>query len=238
MFKLTILATLALGTMAFAQTDKNNFSSTGNNSSALLAQKGNKGNKGESKNKEGSNKKSSHDGNQKAKQNKSIENKNSNTDYKKGDKSHQLNQNNSGKQNKENHDKGNYNFKKNENGRADNGKKMQNEKGQPNHGYMYVNNHGYFSPNNYGYWRSKQARNKHQQYHPFYEFQAIEGFNLIISRNGFLYTETDYKINLINVRLAERRKANQITVVQYDMYTSRILYLQQRRAALEINIEL
>lgn len=238
MFKLTILAALALGTMTSAQTDKNIFSPAGNNSSALLAQKGNKGNKGESKHKEGSDKKSSHDGNQKAEQNKSYENKNSNTDHNKGDKSHQPNQNYSGKQNKGNHDKGNNNFKKNEKGHVAKGKKIHYEKGNPNHGYMYLNNHGNFSPNNYGYWRSKQAKNKHKQYHPYYEYQAIEGFNLIITRNGFLYTETEYKINLINVRLAERRKANLITVVQYDMYTSRILYLQQRRAALQINIEL
>ncbi len=232
MKKTILIATLAALTLAFTQANENKFTSIENNSSALLAQKGNKGG---SKNKGGSNKKSTHEEKSNSKSNKPSGLQPSNGNGNKGNKSPENNPSNFEKENKRNKSNGNY---KNDKGHTGKNKKKPHEKGHPNHGYVYVNNHGYFSHSNYGHWRSQQARNKHNRYHPYYEYQAIEGFNLIILRNGFLYTETDYKINLINVRLAERRKANLITVVQYDMYMDRIAALQQRRAALQINIVL
>lgn len=238
MYKLILIVTMAVLTMAFVQPDKNKSTDTEKNSSALLAQKGNKGNNGGSK-KQGDSHQSKSNGEQsKAKQNKLSGNKSYGGNGNQGGKSHQNKQLNSGKQNKGNFGNEKYNNNKQGNNYQGKNQKKNHNKGQPNKGYVYVNKHGYFSPSNYGHYRSQQARNKHKLYHPYYEYEAIEGFNLIISRNGFLYTETNFKINLINVRLAERRRANLITVVQYDMYAARILYLQQRRAALEINISL
>lgn len=160
--------------------------------------------------------------------------------------------NNAAKNNKQpfgKKDKGNQNSKKQVSKKQDNGNKHNKgnnghgnnkkyEKGHPNFGYVFVNNHGYYSHKNYGQWRSEQARMKHKKYHPVYEYQAIEGFRLIHSRNVFLYDETDYKINLLNRRLAEKRKANQINAVEYEIYTTRIVELQERRARLSININL
>ncbi|MEX0598892.1 MAG: hypothetical protein WD512_20580, partial [Candidatus Paceibacterota bacterium] len=101
------------------------------------------------------------------------------------------------------------------------------EKGHPNFNYVFVNDHGYYSHKNYGQWRSEQARNKHKNYRPKYEYEAIEGFRLINVRNVFLVSETDFKINLLRTRLAQKRKANQITVVQYDTYVNRIEVLEE-----------
>ncbi|CAM3531484.1 hypothetical protein FLGE108171_01745 [Flavobacterium gelidilacus] len=156
----------------------------------------------------------------------------------KGNKSQKQNNHNSEKK-----EKGNHNVFKQVNKKHNNGSKSHKdnkhyEKGHPNFDYVFVNKHGYFSDKNYGQWRSRQAKMKHKKYHPVYEYQAIEGFRLIQTRNVFLYDETDYKINLLNTRLIQRRKANEITVVEYDNYTTRIAQLQDRRAALNINISL
>lgn len=61
---------------------------------------------------------------------------------------------------------------------------------------------------------------------------------MINSRNVFLYDETDYKINLLNTRLAEKREANLINAIQYDAYVRQINLLQERRSGLNINISL
>jgi hypothetical protein len=114
----------------------------------------------------------------------------------------------------------------------------QYKKGHSNFNYVFVNDHGYYSHKNYGQWRSEQARNKHKNYHPKYEYEAIEGFKLINLRNTFLLSETDYKINLLRTRLAQKREANQITVLQYDNYVKRIEVLEERRSGLNININL
>jgi hypothetical protein len=116
--------------------------------------------------------------------------------------------------------------------------KMKYGKGHPNFGYLYINTPGYYSRNNYGYWRSMEAKKKHKKYHPVYEYQAVEGFNFIIVRNNFLYTETDNKIKLVRFRLAEKRKAGQITVVEYDNSMRSVMVLEQRRAGLEVNLVL
>lgn len=112
------------------------------------------------------------------------------------------------------------------------------KKGHPNFNYVFVNNHGFYSHKNFGQWRSEQARMKHKKYRPVYEYQAIEGFRLILSRNVFLYSETDYKIDLLNRRLAEKRKAKKIDPIVYERYRTRIVELQDRRARLNINISL
>ncbi len=154
------------------------------------------------------------------------------------DKSHKKDHHNDNKQEVGHKKNGNNPSNKHSNGQFEKGSKMHFAKGHPNFGYVYVNEHGYFSHKNYGQWRSEQARMKHKNYKPKYEYQAIQGFQLIISRNVFLFTETDFKINLLTVNLAEKRKLNQITLVQYDTYTRRIELLQKRRAALQINITL
>lgn len=170
-----------------------------------------------------------------------------------GGKSHKGNGPDFGKKDRGNHGGGKHDEGKHKNGKNEifkhangmypkaymgKGGKMHYDKKHPNFGYVYISSHGFYSDKNYGQWRSKQAKNKHKHYHPFYEYEAIEGFNLIINRNGFLYTETEYKINLINVQLAKKRKSNAITVVQFDSYTRRIAVLQKRRAALQVNIVL
>ncbi|WP_339886740.1 hypothetical protein [uncultured Flavobacterium sp.] len=156
----------------------------------------------------------------------------------KGNKSHKKNQQNFAKKNKESNNAIKQVSKKHNYGNEGHKDKKHYEKGHPNFNYVFVNKHGYFSHKNYGQWRSKQAKMKHKKYHPVYEYQAVEGFRLIHTRNIFLYDETDYKINLLNTRLAQKRKANEIDVVAYDGYMTRILELQERRAALNININL
>lgn len=110
--------------------------------------------------------------------------------------------------------------------------------GHPNYGYVYMNKHGVFSHSNYGQWRSHQARNKHKKYHPEFEYLAVEGFNLIITRNQFLYTEIDYKINLLRSRLSDRRRSGVITEAVYANSMRSIVVLERRRAAVNINIQL
>lgn len=116
--------------------------------------------------------------------------------------------------------------------------KMHYGKGHPNYGYVYVNQRGYYSGREYGQWRAAQARNKHRAYHPIYEYQAIEGYNFIVVRNRFLYSETDYKINLLRIRLAERRDAGLITVVAYDDNIRRVELIEKRRAAIHLSVEI
>jgi hypothetical protein len=108
----------------------------------------------------------------------------------------------------------------------------------PNFGYLYINVHGDFGHGNYGQYRSKQAKKKHKHYHPVYEYEARDGFNFIIVRNTFLYQEADYKIDLVRVRLGERRDSGVITVVEYDRSMQRVEVLERRRASLEVNISL
>lgn len=170
----------------------------------------------------------------------------------KGNNAHQKKEQHQGKKdngnqtNEQHHgkkDNGNQKVDKHVSNKHDNGNKghvnkKQYEKGHPNFNYVYVNKHGYYSHKNYGQWRSEQAKMKHKKYHPVYEYEAIEGFKLIQTRNVFLYDETDYKINLLNLRLAEKRKANQIDPIEYDRYSTRIVELQEKRAALNININL
>lgn len=156
----------------------------------------------------------------------------------KGTNSQKKNKQPFGKKDNGNHNAIKYVSKKHDNGNKAHGNKKKYDKGHPNFNYIFVNNHGYYSHKNYGQWRSQQAKMKHKKYHPVYEYQAIEGFKLIHTRNVFLYNETDYKINLLNTRLAQKRKSNQIDVVAYEGYTTRIVELQERRAALSININL
>lgn len=156
----------------------------------------------------------------------------------KGNKSHKKYQQNNDKKDKGNHNDYKQVNKKHDKENKGHKNKKHYKKGHPNFDYVFINNHGHFSHKNYGQWRSRQAKMKHKKYRPVYEYQAIEGFRLIHTRNVFLYDETDYKINLLNTRLAQRRKANEITVVEYDNYTTRIVELQDRRAGLNININL
>lgn len=157
---------------------------------------------------------------------------------KNGNNAHQKNEQDHGKKDNENHKVVKHVSNKHDNGNEGHVNKKQYEKGHPNFNYVYVNKHGDYSHKNYGQWRSEQARMKHKKYHPVYEYEAIEGFKLIQNRNVFLYDETDYKINLLNLLLAEKRKANQIDPIEYDRYSTRIVELQEKRAALNININL
>jgi hypothetical protein len=210
MYKLIVIILLAFGTIAFGQ-NKGKTAHTVKNSNAKSLTQG----------------KSAH-------QSKGSAYKGNNH----GNKSRQTNQPKYGKQNKGSHRPGKQVSKKQSNVNKGHRKKKYTVKGHPNYNYAYNNKHGYYSHKNYGQWRSEQARNKHRLYHPIYEYQAIEGFHLLNTRNTFLYRETDYKINLLDTRLANKRKANQITVVQYDAYNHQIEVLQRRRLALDINISL
>lgn len=124
------------------------------------------------------------------------------------------------------------------NGNNRHGNAKHHKKGHPNFNYVFVNDHGYYSHKNFGQWRSAQAKMKHKKYRPVYEYQAMEGFRLILSRNVFLYNETDYKINLLNRRLTDKRKAKKINTVVYERYRTRIVEIQDRRARLNVNIGL
>lgn len=229
MYKLTIITILAIGFMAFNQPEKgkSNHSDKNTNIKTSIHVKKGSGVKDISS-----------DFDQKEKGNKD-KNKNN---------SHKKNHQNSDKKQKENNNAIKHVNKKHENGKHENGKhdndnhgknnKKHYKKGHPNFNYVYVNKHGYFSHKNYGQWRSQQAKNKHKHYHPVYEYQAIEGYRLINSLNVFLYDETDYKINLLNTRLAEKREENLINAIQYDAYVRQINLLQERHSGLNINISL
>lgn len=266
MHKLTIIVALVIGSMAFAQPGKSHGNgdhstknmkneSFGNKNNAPSAQ-GGQGGQGHNGNKGGPGKQggSGNQGKNAFKDQGSNggqgnggykENNNHNKPVFNQDKGHGNNGNKSHKVNHPGNGKQSYgqpgNKDKGNNGKG-NGKnhsgKMHYDKGHPNFGYLYVNKHGYFSHSNYGQWRSVQARNKHKHYHPIYEYQAIEGFNLIIVRNRFLFTETDYKMNLLRVRLADRRRAGLISVVEFDNRMNTIALLERRRATLEVNIVL
>lgn len=261
MYKLTLIVALAAGSMAFVQSNsKSNhiFSKEKSANSDLLriasSDQGGKGNQGGGGNQGGN-------GNQgeKASQSKGGDHGN------KGNQGGQPKQNQQGAQGKgtmkqnpmnnqpkyvqvKEHGNGPKQQKMNQPSKGHGNKpskmysnkpgKHHYDKGHPNFGYVYPNKHGYISYRNYGQWRSEQARNKHKKYHPVYEYEAVDGFRLIISRNVFLFSETSYKINLLRVRLGERRKANQITVIQYETTIQRIAVLEQRRAQLQINIVL
>lgn len=266
MYRITLIIAIALVTMAFAQPGKEKGKSSNSGeksvSHAPKSEKvSNSGGGNDFKKNEGG----SFDQGKKGHQEKNGGGKNhgmtsnpgkqGNGDVKKksghgnmGGNSHPMQQPNKGKGEKghngggkhfdqKNHHQGNRNvgYPKGFKGK---GGKMHYEKGHPNFAYVFVNTHGYYSHKNYGQWRSQQAKKKHKHYHPVYEYEAREGFSLLVTRNGFLFSETMYKINLINTQLVKKREANQITVVQYNTYVSRIAVLQKRRAALEINIVL
>jgi hypothetical protein len=111
-------------------------------------------------------------------------------------------------------------------------------KGHPNFGYLYLNISGVYSEDNYGYWRSREAKNKHKNYHPKSEYQAVEGFTFIIVRNNFLYNETDNKIRLVRSLLYEKRKSGHISDGEYNHTIKAIEDLEERREGLEINFNL
>ena len=242
MHKLTLIIALLLGSLAFAQpgkghgngghseknTKNESFGSKNNSNQADQKQNGNKGGPGKQggSNNQGKN---------------SFKDKGANG----GNGNHDLKQNNN--RNKpefnQNKDNGNHQDKSHKINYPTNKDKNHSDvnrydKGHPNFGYIYTNKHGYYSHSNYGKWRSEKAKNKHNHYHPVYEYQAIEGFNFIILRNQFLYTETNYKINLLRVRLADRRKAGKITAIEFDKNMRTIRILEKRRATLEVNIVL
>lgn len=240
MYKLTLIIGVALGSMAFIPSENSMRINSDENllSNNLLSfaspdqgNKGEKGNKGGGGNHGGQSKHNSQaghgngGGNGKVKQHpQNMKPKNNQfKDHGKKDKGNKSNHLTKG-----NHSKGN-NYKPGKN---------HFDKGHPNFGYLYVNKHGYISHKNYGQWRSEQARNKHKKYHPVYEYEAVEGFNFIITRNVFLFSETDYKINLYRVRLSEKRKAGKIKDADYNNSIKRVKVLEQRRAALQININL
>jgi hypothetical protein len=211
MYKLALTILLALAMMAFNQPNKDKSGNSDKNSKNTSVTKG----KQSSKNNVVFDQKQ---------QGKKSDNGNKSDN---GKKSNSSNQNFDGKQ------------KGNPNSKNEGKNKMKHyEKGHPNFNYVFVNEHGSYSYKNYGQWRSEQARNKHKNYRPKYEYEAIEGFKLINARNVFLVNETDYKINLLRTRLAQKREANQITVAQYDTYVNRIKVLEDRRSGLSLNINL
>lgn len=246
MYKLTIVFALIIGTMVFAQPGKgkgNKGNADGgnhnqNNAKSTHFDNGGKGNQKHQPNIHISNQKQH--GNKGAKGSQGGHgngNKGSKDAFGHGKPSKQFGKaikGNGGKSHKMSQPRKSYKG----NGHSGKGPKMHYDKGHPNFGYVYVNKHGYFSHRNYGQWRSQQARNKHKKYHPVYEYQAVEGFNLIIIRNNFLFTETNYKINLIRTRLADRRRAGLIAIAEHDRILSRIALLERRRASLQINISL
>ncbi len=123
-------------------------------------------------------------------------------------------------------------------GKKGKGHMVKYAKGHPNFGYLYINTPGYYSYRNYGQYRSHQAKMKHKKYRPVYEYQAVEGFNLIVVRNNFLFSETKNKIVLVREGLTRQRNEGIITVVEYDTAMERVYVLEQRRAAVEVNINL
>lgn len=119
------------------------------------------------------------------------------------------------------------------------GHKVKYGKNHPNFGYLYINSPvRYYGYKNYGQYRSEQARKKHKKYHPVYEYQAVEGFNFIVVRNNYLYSETQNKIVLVRRDLARKKNAGLITVIEYDNSMQRVYVLEKRRASLELNIVL
>lgn len=223
MYKLSLIIALSFGMMAFSQPNKDKSGNSGKNSNSK--------NTSETKGKNSSKNDVVFDQKQ---QGKKLDN---------GNKPENGNKSNSKNSKNFNQDNGNHSVSKNGSKNLDsknegNDKIKKYKKGHPNFNYVFVNNHGYYSHKNYGQWRSEQARNKHKNYRPKYEYEAIEGFKLINARNVFLYDETDYKINLLRTRLAVKRDSNQITAVEYDTYNNRIEVLEERRSGLNININL
>ena len=224
MYKLSLIISFAFAIMAFNQPNKDKSGNSNNNSNSK--------NTSVTKEKKSSNNNVIFDQKQQGKKS----NNGSKSDD--GNKSNSRIHKNFDQKDKGNHSvlkKGNENHKSNHDGKH---KTKHYEKGHPNFNYVFVNDHGYYSHKNYGQWRSEQARNKHKKYKPKYQHEAIEGFRLINLRNVFLFDETDYKIKLLKKRLAKKREANQITVVQHDTYLNKIEVLEERRAGINININL
>jgi len=272
MYKITIIAALVIGTVAFAQgksghskesgpsNKSNNAKVSGgnhNNSASAFGDQKGKENKGGSNSHAGpSHQSSPQHGNQGkgapkgnhspakfvAPQGKGHGNdghKSSNSKGSNGGGNKGYHPSKSSNMNHGNDHKGkgsNYKYDKGHNGSKGNNKHY--DKGHVNYGYIYVNRPGYYSHKNYGQWRSQQAKMKHKNYHPVYEYRAVEGFNFIIVRNNFLYRETRDKIVLVRSGLLRQRNAGVITLVQYNTTMQRVYVLEQRRAALEINIVL
>ncbi len=228
MYKLSLTIVLALAMMAFSQPNKKDKSGNSDKNSNSKNTSVTKGKNSSTNNvvfdQKQQGKKSDNGNKSNSKNHKNFDNKNKgNQNVSKGGNENHNSKNGNGNHNSKNEGKHRMKHYK---------------KGHPNFNYVFVNNHGHYSHKNYGQWRSEQARNKHKNYRPKYEYEAIEGFRLINVRNVFLFGETDYKINLLRTRLAQKRQANEITVVQYDTYVNRIEVLEERRAGLNININL
>ena len=246
MYKSTLILAIAFISMAFVQSGKSNqitFDGIHVNNTLLSIaspDQGGNGNKGGNKNKSGGGNHGNQSGASKHNSQGPQGNNNGNGKIK------QHPQSNKSKNNQaKDHGNNNKPHKQNKHDNRSHSKVKNNkpgknhfDKGHPNFLYVYDNNHGHISHKNYGQWRSEQARNKHKKYKPVYEYEAVEGFNLIISRNVFLHTETEYKINLYRNRLSAKRKAGTITVTEYDHSIRRVTLLEQRRAALQISIKL
>ncbi len=243
MYKSTLILAIAFGSMAFLHSGKsysiNKEENHGNNNllSFTASDQSGKGNKGGNGNKGGGN-----HGNQAgpSKHNSQEQHGNGHGNGNGKNKHHTNSHNSKNNQFKEHGNNKSNNLNKGNHSKVKNHKPGKNhfDKGHPNYFYVYDNNHGYISHKNYGQWRSEQARNKHKKYRPVYEYEAIEGFNIIIGRNVFLHTETKYKIDLYRNRLSKKRKAGTITVIEYDNSIRRVAVLEQRRADLQINIKL
>lgn len=108
--------------------------------------------------------------------------------------------------------------------------------GRPGKWISYGNNQGFYYGKNYGQYRSQIARNKHKQFVPVYEYQAIGVFHILLDRNVYLVRQTDHKIVFLRARLLERRRAGLITVVTYEEHMNRLAVLERRRANVEMSL--
>lgn len=128
------------------------------------------------------------------------------------------------------------NFKNNQSKRQD--FKHPYKYGSPGVWYSYGNNQGFYTGRNYGQWRAAQARNKHNKFHPRYEYEAIGAFTILLDRNVYLVRQTNHKIIFLRFRLLERRNAGLITVVEYEDNLRRIEVLEKRRSNIELSLNM
>lgn len=130
------------------------------------------------------------------------------------------------------------NFKNNKSKSKENNFKHPYKYGSPGVWYSYGNNQGFYMGRNYGQWRAAQARNKHNKFHPRYEYEAVGAFTILVDRNIYLVRQTDHKIIFLRSRLLERKNEGLITVVAYEDNLRRIEVLEKRRSNIELSLNM
>lgn len=119
--------------------------------------------------------------------------------------------------------------------RDEHGKGRDHNNGEHNGHSDYADNN---ERNNFGQQRAFEARNKHNKFKPNNEREAFEGIQIVISRNNFLLSIIEQKIEIALKKNKENRDNGNITAEVFKSNKRQIELFEARRVSLDLHISL